>query len=131
MYLKGKYRPLELNEAVCQARAVAEIFEAAGVNIIRMGLHPSEGLISGEYLVAGPYHVSFRELVQTEIWNAILKPLASGSGKVITISVAPCELNAAVGYNARNKKELLQSFQKVRFISDPLLKGRQFIADYN
>lgn len=131
MYLRGKYKPLELNEAVMMAKSVAEIFEASNVKIIRMGLHPSEGLLTGEHLVAGPYHVSFRELVQTEIWNEILKPLGDKKGKILTISVAPAEFNYAVGYNARNKKELLRNFHKVRFITDPALKGRQFIADYN
>jgi len=131
MYLSGKYKPLELNEAVVLAKCVTEIFEPAGVKIIRMGLHPSEGLLSGEHLVAGPYHVSFRELVHTEIWNEILKPLCSKSGKSLTVSVAPSEFNFAVGYNARNKKELQRNFHKVRFLSDPKLKGRQFAADYN
>ncbi|MGE5430803.1 MAG: elongator complex protein 3 [Syntrophomonadaceae bacterium] len=131
MYLRGKYKPLELNEAVLRAKSVTEIFESAGVKIIRMGLHPSEGLLSGEHLVAGPYHVSFRELVQTEIWNGILKPLRAEGGKVLTVSVSPAEFNSAVGYNARNKKELLENFHKVRFITDPAIKGRKFIADYN
>ncbi|MGE5353067.1 MAG: elongator complex protein 3 [Acidobacteriota bacterium] len=131
MYLKGKYKPLELQEAVITAKNVTEIFEASGVKIIRMGLHPSEGLLSGEHLVAGPYHVSFRELVQTEIWHEALKSLSLEEGKALTISVPPGELNYAVGYNARNKKELLKIFRKVSFIMDPALKGRQFIADYN
>lgn len=131
MYLSGKYRPLELNEAVNWAKEVTKIFEEANVRIIRMGLHPSEGLLSGEDLVAGPYHVSFRELVETEIWSEILKPLSTKNGKVLTISVPPTEFNYAVGYNGRNKKELSGIFHKVRFISDPSLHGRQFRADYN
>lgn len=131
MYLSGKYKPLELQEAVSIAKSAAEIFEASKVKIIRMGLHPSEGLISGEYLVAGPYHVSFRELVLTEIWHGILQPLSLEKREKVTISVAPGEFNYAVGYNARNKKELLKNFHKVRFITDEALKGREFIADYN
>ncbi|HEX2866041.1 MAG TPA: radical SAM protein [Ignavibacteriales bacterium] len=131
LYLSGKYRPLELGEAVSQAKEVTKIFEEARVSIIRMGLHPSEGLLSGEDLAAGPYHVSFRELVATEIWNEILKPLSTKKGKVLTISVPPSEFNYAVGYNGRNKKELLVNFHKVRFISDPSLEERQFRADYN
>ena len=49
----------------------------ANVKVIGIGLHPSEGLINGEELVAGPFHPSFRELVLTEIWNDLLKATTS------------------------------------------------------
>ncbi len=45
----------------------------ADVNILRVGLHPSEGLLSGDELIAGPFHPSFKELVMTEIWRDMLK----------------------------------------------------------
>ncbi len=75
MFRDGRFQPLSLEEAVLWSKELLLIFEKAGVRVIKLGLHPSEGLLSGEELVAGPFHQSFRELVLTEIWNDILKPL--------------------------------------------------------
>lgn len=130
MYLRGKYTPLSLREAVEWSKEVLKIFEARNVSVIRMGLHPSEGLLSGECLAAGPYHISFRELVLTSIWGELLKPLCGNAGESITVSVPPAEYNYAIGYGAVNKKELNRCFRRVKFTRDASLTGREFNADY-
>ena len=73
-YNKGNYKPLSLEDAVLWSKELLKIFEEGGVDVIKLGLHPSEGLLSGEELVAGPFHPSFRELVLTEIWGELLEP---------------------------------------------------------
>jgi hypothetical protein len=76
--------------------------------------------------------VSFRELVLAEIWKEILCSLSKQQPdkKCLTVSVPAEQLNYAIGYNASNKNMLLQHFQNVKFIADPLLKERNFHADY-
>jgi hypothetical protein len=97
-----------------------------------MGLHPSEGLITGRELIAGPYHASFREAVETGLWNERLQDLTEvGSGKHITIHVAPDQYNVAIGYRAGNKRMLLDRFISVKFIKDESLTGRNFYVDYS
>ncbi len=113
---KGKYIPLSLKEAVNWTKQILPIFENAGVKLIRVGLHPSEGLLTGEELIAGPFHISFRELVLTEIWNDKLKLLLIREGiEKLKIMVPFGSLNYAIGYNARNKKMLLRKFKYVSF----------------
>ena len=132
LYLEGKYVSLTLEEAVAWAKAVVLIFENAGVNIIRLGLHPSEGLLQGRNLVGGPFHVSFAELVHTEIWNELLRPLTeTATEKDISIAVAEGQLNAAVGYGGKNRDMLKMNFRRVKFLSDPVLEGRAYRADYH
>jgi histone acetyltransferase (RNA polymerase elongator complex component) len=127
MYLEGKFKPLSLEEAVKWSKDLLLIFEKANIKVIKLGLHPSEGLLSGEELIAGPFHLSFRELVLTEIWNDILKPLliVENPGE-IEIHVPPSQINYAVGYGGRNKKILLEKFSKVKFATDSHLSGREF-----
>ncbi len=127
MYLGGRFKPLTLEEAVSWSKELLLIFEKANVNVIKLGLHPSEGLLSGEELVAGPFHLSFRELVLTEIWNDILKPLliVEKPGE-IEIHVPPSQINYAVGYGGRNKKMLLGKFGKVKFATSANLNRREF-----
>jgi len=67
-YNEGKYVPLSIEEAINRTKKILPLFEAEGVKVLRVGLHPSEGLLSGHELIAGPFHQSFKELVLTEIW---------------------------------------------------------------
>jgi len=131
LYKSGKFVPLSLDDAVNQTAMIFPVFENAGVNIIRTGLHPSEGLLDNSDLIAGPFHVSFKELVLTKLWNDQLKAIESTNNFTeIFISIPTGQLNAAVGYGAKNKKMLLQKFGKVKFTIDPSLKNREFYVDY-
>jgi histone acetyltransferase (RNA polymerase elongator complex component) len=124
MYRRGQYKPLSLDEAVLWSKDLLKIFEAGNVEVIKLGLHPSEGLLSGEELIAGPFHPSFRELVLTEIWWEILEPLIKNKERKIDIYVPPDQINYAVGYYALNKKRL--KYKEVKFIAHQNLKGRKF-----
>ena len=126
MYTAGIYKPLSLDNAVNWSKELLKIFESGGVDIIKLGLHPSEGLLSGHDLIAGPFHQSFRELVLTEIWGELLEPLLLKKGEKIEIFVPPDQFNYAVGYEARNKKLLLNNFREVVFKPSSNLKRRIF-----
>ena len=126
-YEQGKYKPLSLEEAVDWTKQILPLFEKAGVKVLRVGLHPSEGLLSGDELVAGPFHPSFKELVLTEIWGDLLSPLLkSEQTDDILVQVPFAQLNVAIGHQAKNKKLLLEKFRKVKFVEDGGLKGRLF-----
>lgn len=115
-YKQGKYKPLSLNEAVEWTSEIYPMFEYAGVKVLRVGLHPSEGLLSGEELIAGPFHVSFKELVLTQIWKKKLKNLfVENNSKKLIINVPEKELNYAIGYNSSNKSELKKMYKSVVF----------------
>lgn len=122
-YKQGKYSPLSLDDAVNWTKEILPVFENAGVNIIRVGLHPSEGLTDGGELITGPFHISFKELVLTEIWNDKLKPfLKTHKGKNLIITVPFGSLNHAIGYKAKNKNMLLQKFDRVIFTEGDCFK---------
>ncbi len=123
----GKYMPLSLEEAVQWTTQILPLFEEANVDVIRVGLHPSEGLLTGHELIAGPFHQSFKELVLTEIWKQQLQPLTENKNqKNLKVYVPPKELNYAIGYSATNKKMLLEQFDTVEFVSKSELRGRSF-----
>jgi histone acetyltransferase (RNA polymerase elongator complex component) len=130
LFTAGKYYPLTLEEAISISKKLLLYFEQENINVLRVGLHPSEGLLSGDELTAGPFHLSFRELVLSEIWldklNSI-KPKGNG----VIISVSPSQVNHAVGYKSVNKAKLQERFRSVKFIADTSLKGREFNVIYN
>ncbi len=125
-YKNGKYQPLTLDEAVDWVKEILPVFENAGVKVIRVGLHPSEGLLSGDELTAGPFHPSFRELVLTEIWGDLLKTIPEKTKhKTLIIHVPEKELNYAVGYKGKNRKRLLTRYKAVKFIADKQIARRE------
>ena len=62
MMERGEYAPLSLEEAVTRTKAMYEILEDAGINIIRVGLKASE-IMENEI----GFHPAFRQLVESEM----------------------------------------------------------------
>jgi histone acetyltransferase (RNA polymerase elongator complex component) len=126
LYKTGSYEPLSLDTAVLWSKELLKTFESGGVDVIKLGLHPSEGLLSGHDLIAGPFHQSFRELVLTEIWGELFEEIHQKHGAKIEITVPATQFNYAVGYEAKNKKMLLNKFQEVIFKRSANLTGRSY-----
>jgi histone acetyltransferase (RNA polymerase elongator complex component) len=125
LYSQGRFEPLSLDEAVEWCSSIVPLFEEAGVKILRLGLHPSEGILHGDDLIAGPFHVAFGEMVYSRIWFHILNELESDPGAEITIFVNPKQLNHAIGHKGGNRKMLEGRFGRVRFRGDGKLMGRE------
>lgn len=64
MYERGEYKPYSLEEAVNISKELYKLYTEANINIIRMGLQPTENITWGGDLVDGPFHPAFRELVE-------------------------------------------------------------------
>ena len=111
-YQSGNYVPLTLEESVEWCKELYRYFTAQNVTILRMGLHPTQDLRSGEHLLAGPFHISFKELVLTALWrDRICERIAQEGREDVIISVPSADINYAVGYQSANRKR----FPKVRF----------------
>jgi len=130
LFLEGKYTPLSQEEAISRVADIVPMFIAADVKILRIGLHPSEGLLDNTSLVAGPFHVAFGELVFSEIWRRLLStmPFENGKRNILTLTVPVGMRNAAIGHKAMNKAMLLESFRKVIFEENSDLKGFEYHA---
>ncbi|HSV87239.1 MAG TPA: radical SAM protein [Bacteroidales bacterium] len=132
LYVKGFYIPLSLDETIERCKKLILFFEKHSVKILRLGLHPSEGLCTGNDLLAGPFHPSLRELVNTAIWKdrfeEQIKP--NGARKLI-IEVAPNQLSAAIGHRQSNKKFLLKHFSQVEIKPNQKHYGREYSFDYS
>lgn len=67
MYLRGDYTPYTLEKAVEVSKEIYSIFNEAGVNVIRIGLQPTDTINTGKDIVDGPFHPAFRELVESSL----------------------------------------------------------------
>ncbi len=64
MYNRGEYKPYSLEDAVNVSKELYKLYSKANVNIIRIGLQPTENITWGGDLIDGPFHPAFRELVE-------------------------------------------------------------------
>ena len=123
-YLKGCYKPLSIEDAVKQSADIYTYFTENGVTVLRIGLHPSDELDGGDCL-AGPYHHNFAEMVHGEVWRRKLIDI-QGVGNRIEVKVHPSQRTFAIGYQAGNRKMLLQHFGQVDFVGDETMDTDSF-----
>jgi histone acetyltransferase (RNA polymerase elongator complex component) len=88
LYRADQYRPLSLHRAVALAVRMKGLCDAAGIEVVRMGLQPSRDL--EQELLAGPYHPAFGELVLARMmFNEVRRKLIqAGSCRPKRLTVA-------------------------------------------
>ena len=107
LYKEGKYKPQSLDEAVSLCAGLIPMFDRAGITVIRLGLHSGGGVEEG-YL-AGPYHPSFRELCDGEIYYRNILNLIKENGVPkgsVELYAAPEYLSQVKGQKKKNIKRL-------------------------
>lgn len=67
MYRQGDFTPLKIEEAVDLCAKLLYIYENNKINVIRIGLQPTESINEGGDVVAGPFHPAFRQLVESRL----------------------------------------------------------------
>ncbi|MBI5184258.1 MAG: radical SAM protein [Nitrospinae bacterium] len=78
LYQKDDYSPLTLEEAVDWCAEGVSRFRAASIDVIRLGLQPTESIRSEANVVAGPFHPAFGQLVESRIALGRMIALFSG-----------------------------------------------------
>lgn len=64
MYSRGEYIPYTLDEAVEISKTLLNMYEKNKIQVIRIGLQPTDTITEGRDVVGGPFHPAFRELVE-------------------------------------------------------------------
>ena len=72
MYYSNIYKPYTLKEAVQISKVIYGMLVSNNINVIRIGLQTTEEINVGKDIVAGPFHPSFRELVEGSIFNELI-----------------------------------------------------------
>lgn len=123
LYNENKYNALSLEEATKISSIILMMFEVNEINVIRVGLQPTENICSesGE-VVAGPFHPSFRQIVESKIYAFILSEFLEEidvQSNSIEIQINNKEISNFVGQNGVNK-DLIKNKYNIRKI---IIKG--------
>lgn len=116
-YNNGEYEPLTVNQAVERCKELCYMFGKKKIQVIRIGLQNTENICSpsneNSEVVAGPYHETFRQLVESSIYyDIIVDKIKKFNTKVkeVEIVVNPQDVNNVVGYKRENINKLKEMY---------------------
>ena len=109
LYEKELYVPQKVDDAAQLCTRLLDMFEEAGIKVIRLGLHASEDIKKN--MVAGAYHDSFGEIVESrKMLNKILQyPPAS-----YEVLVNPRSVSKLKGNQKRNIYFLIEEGYNIK-----------------
>lgn len=104
-YREGKYKPLELADAVELCRLAWEKFSEAGIRVIRMGVQMTPQMQQEGAVLAGPVHPAFGSLVLSSVfYNHTVKFLEniSPGTKDLHFNLSGRDVSSFRGWNNMN-----------------------------
>lgn len=121
IYRLGKYNPLSLEEAIEYIKPIYMMYYVNKINIIRIGLQPTENINIDGDVVAGPFHAAFKQMLLQNLYEEIVSEKISElkNKNHIKIYTNNKELSYIVGNNGINKKRYIEKFniKKINFNS--------------
>lgn len=118
LFMAGEYVPYSFDAATELCSGLLEMFENAGIRVVKLGLHSSRDVEKD--MLGGLYHPAFRELCESLIYRNRMEKLINGIGDVkdITFAVPERELSKALGQKKANIEYFRSKGIAVRVISD-------------
>lgn len=132
MYNKGVYKPYTLEEAIEISKTIYMMLIEKNINVIRIGLQPTENINENKDVISGPFHPAFRELVEGDIWNDIIYEAIKEVKSEVIIQVPSKDLsklyaNKKVYFN--KMKDKVKSKSILIKVNDNLKRG-DFIIEF-
>ena len=121
LYKKDLYEPLSLKQAIDISSKLYMIYNYKDIPVIRIGLQTTENINDKEDVVAGPFHPSIRQLVESNIHRIFLEELIDNYdlSHKIKIHCSNREISIISGNKKSNKEYFYESYGlKINFVSD-------------
>lgn len=107
LYKKGAYDSFGFEETIDLCAELLEKFTAAGIPVIRLGLHASRDI--EEKLLGGVYHPALREKVESRIFlRKMLEQMNKTGAKRFRIYTDRRNLSRVIGQKKENRERLLE-----------------------
>ncbi|HPD00036.1 MAG TPA: radical SAM protein [Acetivibrio sp.] len=114
MYNKGEYTPLNLEDAVALCAKLLRIYRENNINVIRIGLQPTESINGNGDVVAGPFHPAIRQLVESKLALSIIEEIIEQNNlskkSSLTIGTSRKRISDVVGQKRSNVNYLKEKY---------------------
>lgn len=130
MYKHNIYSPYTLEEAMSISKIIYAMFIANDINVIRIGLQPTEEINYGKELIAGPFHPAFRELVEGSIYNDIIyEQIRDYKNKEIFIVINNKDISKLYAYKKKffNDIKPQNKINKLKVLQDNSLERNNLL----
>ncbi len=132
LFNKRKYVPPTLDETVETCAILLDIYENHGINVIRIGLQPTDMISTSGHITAGPFHPAIRHLVETMLMrNRLeqkLKVKKVQKDAILTIITSSRNMANIIGYRKKNKQYFREKygFIDVKIVCDTEMNNYEF-----
>ena len=116
-YLDGEYEALSVDQAVERCKELCYFFNKKRIKVIRIGLQNTDTICDpkkvGSEVVAGPYHETFRQLVESAMYyDTIVEKIKKFNTKVkeVEIKTNPQNVSNVVGFKKQNISKLKDTY---------------------
>ena len=116
---KMDYEPYSVEKAAEVASKIIPMFREKDIKILRVGLHESEELRSGN-VIKGPYHPAFGEIAESLIWRRKIEEMIEEGDFDGMVYCNPSEISKVVGHKKANK---IYFYNKYKIKIKPVIKG--------
>lgn len=130
IYLDNLYSPLSLEESIDITTPILILFYLNNINVIRVGLQPTDNIQLGKDVVAGPFHPAYRQLVESNIFKLILDNYIEYNnieteGKIMIVESENRNISNIAGQKASNISYFKEkySFKKIQIFSSNVENG--------
>lgn len=127
---ENKYSPLTLDKAVQLCTYLLVEFYTNYINVIRVGLQPTENIQLGKDVVDGPFHPAFKQLVESNIFKIVLSSYIDSTnietnGKVLKIYSNSKNISDIAGQKSKNIDFLKSNynFKDIKIYSKKMFKN--------
>lgn len=133
MLNRREYTPYDIDEAVEICSFVLSMLISNNINVIRVGLQPTESINYNAEVIAGPFHPAFKELVESNLMNeGILELVKDIDVEKIFIHLHPKNISKLYA----NKKYYFNKYKKGNdieyvVIQDDMLQSDSIIIKCN
>lgn len=113
-YKSGKYKPIRFDETIEISKELVKFYELNGIEVIRLGLQPTENIQLGKDVVAGPFHPSIRQFVDGEIFYDIIYNFLKDKNiaeEEVTIFASNKNISNISGQKSAIKKRLINNLK--------------------
>lgn len=112
-YYEKIYEPLSIDDAIYISKELLKIYTKNNINVIRIGLQPTEEIQMDASVVAGPFHPAFRQLVESElIFDVLIKYFNNIKvDNVLEIEASGKNISNISGQKGNNKKKLIEKLK--------------------
>ncbi|SHH07666.1 elongator complex protein 3 [Tepidibacter thalassicus] len=133
LYNQKKYKPFDLEETIEIVKKLLVLFYTNNINVIRVGLQPTEDITLGRDVISGPYHPSIRELIESRIYRDYIEFIIKNKNikEEIILYVNKKNISKIIG-NKKNNIKYLKEKHKINLkVKEKKLDFDEICFNYN